>query len=355
MLSDNVFQYHRTDLLTGCGTLLSFLEWLERQETFGPAALISIDINHFKDFNDRYGHERGDALLRWAALEMVEAMEGPVFRLGDDEFVVAVEGDDYQQHQASGELLFAQLNQEGERVNLPSPAVSVAVIFYPAGFETSPAQALGFQESAMTKVKTQGQRTVMAFHAAALSMPLDSTGLLNKLVERIISMGASLDEAGHLAFTDPLTTLPNLRAALRRLEAPDSDGLAILLVDGDNLKTYNDLGGYAAGDKMLCDLAETLQSQLRPGDFLARWRTGDEFLALLRGCDLSSAMAVAERLRRSVVEPSSHWIRPVTVTIGVAAGRIHGDTPGQRLAAAELALLEAKQAGKNRVQEAKPE
>ena len=352
METDGILQFHRTDLLTGCGTLLSFIEWLSRQEQIGPVTLVSIDINRFKAFNDRYGHERGNAVLRWAALEMAETLEGPVFRLGGDEFLAVLAGEDFAAHRSAGEHLFEHFNREAGRVNLEQPAISVATVFYPAGFATTPGQVLGFQDSAMDIVKNQGQRKAIAFQAETLHMPVDASHLLNTLIQRTIALGASLDEAQQMAYTDPLTGLPNLRAALQRLESPDADNLAILLVDGDNLKTYNEIGGYAAGDKMLCDLAETLLSQLRPGDFLARWRSGDEFLALLRGCDLASALAVADRLRRAVNQTSQEWLYPISVSIGVAAGRVHGDTPAQRLAAAELALIEAKQSGKNRVTEA---
>jgi diguanylate cyclase (GGDEF)-like protein len=152
--------------------------------------------------------------------------------------------------------------------------------------------------------------------------------------------------------------MPNVRAALMHLETATArlnmtgpgrttSSLAILLVDGDDLKSYNSVGGYAAGDRMLCDLSATLQRQLRPNDFLARWRFGDEFLLLLRRCELPVAMAVAERLRKAVLEESQSWQRPISVSIGVALGPQHGRDPATLISAAERALLQAKESGKN--------
>ncbi len=79
----------------------------------------------------------------------------------------------------------------------------------------------------------------------------------------------------------------------------NNDAFSILFIDGDNLRLYNDIS-YSAGDDMLRQLAQLLSQHLRPGDFISRWRVGDEFLVLLPGTTKEDAFVVAERLRSEV-------------------------------------------------------
>jgi diguanylate cyclase (GGDEF)-like protein len=99
-----------------------------------------------------------------------------------------------------------------------------------------------------------------------------------------------------------VTQLPNSIAAEREINRAiqqsqrTNETFVILFIDGDNLRLYNDIS-YSAGDNMLKRLAELLASHLRPGDFIARWRVGDEFLVLLPATTQEAAFVVAERLR----------------------------------------------------------
>ena len=99
---------------------------------------------------------------------------------------------------------------------------------------------------------------------------------------------------------------------------------------------------------MIQRLGTTLASRLRPGDFLARWRVGDEFLVILPGTSTEQAGLVGERLCQTVHEASQDWAIPVTVSIGVASFPKHA-TAAALLDEAEAANKEAKQRGKNRV------
>lgn len=345
---------HRLDLLTGCGNLLSFLEWLTSAQ--GPAqtacSLVALDVNQFAQVNDSLGHAYGDAALRWVGLLLAEE-PGTAFRTGGDEFVLALAGADFAGHLVQAERLFAHLNQEAAWVGLGQPALTTAVIHYPPGAPPTPAEVLGHIESALLDVKRRRERPLTAFYARQLRMPADARRLVNHLVGRLVDLGAALDSAHHLAYTDPLTGLPNVRAAVQRLEAalaPEGAGrpLSVLLIDGDNLRAYNAAGGYAAGDEMIRNLSAVLQKQLRPGDFLARWRVGDEFLVLLPETGAEGAAAVGERLCRAVREAARNWLQPVSVSVGVAARPPHQDQAGL-LAAVEAAASAAKARGKDRV------
>ena len=100
---------------------------------------------------------------------------------------------------------------------------------------------------------------------------------------------------------------------------------------------------------MLQQLCQTLRNRLRPDDFLARWRVGDEFLVLLPNTILERAVLLAERLRSAVQDESRTWPFPVTVSIGVAVYPLHGTTADELLQAGECAKEQAKAQGKNRV------
>jgi diguanylate cyclase (GGDEF)-like protein len=100
---------------------------------------------------------------------------------------------------------------------------------------------------------------------------------------------------------------------------------------------------------MLRRLSDVLAQHLRPGDFLARWRVGDEFLVVLPETNVEKAFAVAERLRAAVETTSKSWEIPITVSIGVSTCPLHGTTHDELLGAVEKAAKLSKDSGKNQV------
>ncbi|MCX6462621.1 MAG: EAL domain-containing protein [Pseudonocardiales bacterium] len=159
------------------------------------------------------------------------------------------------------------------------------------------------------------------------------------------------EELAYLAEHDPLTGIANRRRFTARLaECLQEDrGPALLLVDVDHFKDINDIRGHAAGDKVMRTLARVLAAQIGPRSMLGRLG-GDEFAAVVPDCDAHLALELAERLctivRGTEIPGEDAGLR-VTVSIGAAA--LH---PGQDvesgLAQADLALYEAKGAGRDR-------
>ena len=121
-----------------------------------------------------------------------------------------------------------------------------------------------------------------------------------------------------------------------------------MFIDGDDLRLYNDIS-YSAGDNMLRRLAGLLTEHLRPGDFIARWRVGDEFLVLLPSTKSDAAVTVAERLRSAVETKSKTWEIPVTISIGIAVYPSSGGTVEELLQAVEKAAKHSKDNGKNQI------
>ena len=165
-----------------------------------------------------------------------------------------------------------------------------------------------------------------------------------------------------LALLDGLTGARNRRTFDEHLArvwgqaARESRDVAILLIDVDHFKAYNDRYGHLAGDGALRHIAQTLQAFVhRPLDILARYG-GEEFAAVLYDVDCSKATEIAERMRRAVTalaieHRESPTSRTVTISIGLA---VIQPTAGRQatgaLQLADQALYEAKVNGRNRVE-----
>lgn len=158
-----------------------------------------------------------------------------------------------------------------------------------------------------------------------------------------------------LAATDPLTGVPNRRhfvdVAAAELERTKRFGTStsILMIDLDHFKSVNDTYGHATGDEALRSAAKACKSAVRKADLLARMG-GEEFAALLPGTDMTSALAVAEKLRRAVasiavcVEQNTCWL---TTSIGVSQVSPDDKTIEEALSRADGALYRAKRSGRN--------
>jgi diguanylate cyclase (GGDEF)-like protein len=160
------------------------------------------------------------------------------------------------------------------------------------------------------------------------------------------------------ARTDPKTGLLNAAAWQREADAQvtralrSETPLALLLVDVDYFKRVNDSHGHLVGDDVLRALATELRNQVRESDVVGRFG-GEEFTVLLPRTDTVGACRIAERLRRSASGLSVITAQArihVTVSIGVAVLGQHGNDLFELLAAADLALYRAKDAGRDQVQ-----
>lgn len=185
-----------------------------------------------------------------------------------------------------------------------------------------------------------------------------------QLQKRESELRAANDELRRLSYTDPLTGLGNRRRLFETLDllwrdaARRQDTLALLLIDLDHFKRFNDTHGHLAGDARLQQVARLVQALLPAGASAARYG-GEELCVLLPGHDDIAAARVAERLRQAIAALPADTALPqiediaVTASIGVAAC-----VPGleQRtdvlVARADRALYAAKAAGRNRVERA---
>ncbi len=160
-----------------------------------------------------------------------------------------------------------------------------------------------------------------------------------------------------MANTDARTGLANTRAFDQMLEDAlsarrDDETVAVLMLDLDRFKDFNDRYGHPSGDEALRTFAGILRSCLRDGDIAARYG-GEEFAVVLPGVDESTALAVAERIR-SRTESTLISLAPgvtdrISVSIGISCAPLQAQDRITLLRLADEALYRAKQDGRNRV------
>jgi len=161
-----------------------------------------------------------------------------------------------------------------------------------------------------------------------------------------------------MANTDVLTGLPNRRYALNRLEQEsatalrNNQALSVLMLDLDYFKSVNDTLGHDAGDKVLVHAAKMMRNTARSNDIVCRLG-GEEFLIIAPNTDGTTALSLAERIRRCIEENQPQGValtRPMTVSIGVA-GSVGGKAGWEELVKwADDALYRVKQGKRNGVE-----
>jgi diguanylate cyclase (GGDEF)-like protein len=191
--------------------------------------------------------------------------------------------------------------------------------------------------------------------------PLRDAPLAQQAVEQFSLALANLrlkDVLRQQSIRDPLTGLYNRRyleeslareiARCQRRDLP----LAVMMLDLDHFKAFNDRHGHGGGDALLAAFARVLQAHCRAEDIPCRFG-GEEFTLILPEADEALAAERAARLLREtadlVVDFQGEHLTRVTASIGIAAMPRHGNSSQALLGAADAALYQAKAGGRNRV------
>lgn len=166
-------------------------------------------------------------------------------------------------------------------------------------------------------------------------------------------------ELERISMIDKLTNLYNRRyfdtyfERAWKIAKRDSLPLALIMIDIDKFKNFNDTYGHLAGDKCLESIANQIKKIVkRPGDFVARFG-GEEFIVLLPNTPIGGAIILAEEIREEVENLRNHYEgieTRVTISLGVAVIIPDSSTnPDDLISAADKALYKAKETGRNRV------
>ena len=197
-----------------------------------------------------------------------------------------------------------------------------------------------------------------------LTKPFNSRELIARVASgmRILRLEEELMQARvqmeALAMHDGLTGLLNRRAIEEYAEAEfnmadrKKQAMSVILLDIDHFKNVNDRFGHKFGDVVLRQVAQTLKEDLRNYDRVGRWG-GEEFLLILPDTELKDAITVAERLRSKIAVVQITLENGETFSIHISLGTACTSGQFQSLAklidAADQALYQAKQSGRNRV------
>jgi diguanylate cyclase (GGDEF)-like protein len=197
-----------------------------------------------------------------------------------------------------------------------------------------------------------------------LIVSLRNALLYGSLEQRVADRTAALATANRqleeLSGTDSLTELPNRRRFRYVLDAEwdramrTAGSLAVVMIDVDHFKLFNDHYGHLAGDDCLRRVAGALGDSTRRTTDLACRYGGEEFVIVLAGSDAAGAAVVAERARAAVAALAlPHALSDpgvVTVSVGVAAALVtQSMVPDDLVARADAALYQAKRDGRNRI------
>jgi diguanylate cyclase (GGDEF)-like protein len=180
-------------------------------------------------------------------------------------------------------------------------------------------------------------------------------GLLAVTIDRL----RLYERAEHAARHDLLTGLPNYRFLQERLatlrtEFEDGHSSAVLMVDMDGLKLYNDTLGHEAGDRAIQRVAEELSLAVRADDLVAR-TGGDEFVVVMEDVSQDDALVVAQRMHDSLRDIHREFGNapvPVRISVGLAFAPDDGTGASELLEAADRAMYAAKFGGGDRTRAA---
>lgn len=203
--------------------------------------------------------------------------------------------------------------------------------------------------------------------AGQLAVSLDNAQVYRSLETMVASRTRELEAAKQelemLSLTDPLTQVANRRRFEQALASEwatavaSRRSLAVVMLDIDHFKHYNDAYGHPAGDHCIRQVADAIIRAVRQQDVVARYG-GEEFAVILSGATASLARRVAERIRTTVRDlgldhPTAG---SVAVSLGVAACiPDSGGAPQGLVDAADVALYRAKRLGRNRVETSDPD
>jgi diguanylate cyclase (GGDEF)-like protein len=181
--------------------------------------------------------------------------------------------------------------------------------------------------------------------------------LETQVAQRTKELQQANEKLSELAMTDPLTKLFNRRAFFQKFNEEIERSrrykhvIVVAMIDVDHFKTFNDMEGHVHGDEALKRVAQLFSSNIRKTDVLARYG-GEEFILMMPETPTESALEICDRLRATIESTLFQGQKEtayLTVSIGLATFPKDGDSAEDLVKAADAALYEAKEGGRNRV------
>jgi two-component system cell cycle response regulator len=341
--------------------------------------LLLLDLDHFKLVNDRLGHAAGDQVLHAVACMLSRSLrpDDAIARLGGDEFACLITRGNADEVVAEAERLLAEMPKYDIPRFLKEPTLrfcaSAGLTFVRP--EVGKDVLLMEADVAMYEAKCNCRGQLSVYERCddvGASRPdlrvehFENSARLatERLVEMITLKGRRLiDAARREADVCWLTGLYNRRyldaQLTRELERARDQGslLSLMMVDLDKFSDINRQHGWPTGDRVLKAFASIARSFVRSTDWVARYG-GEEFVIVMPGTDVGSAQRMADRIRQvfamTSVESVEGEVFSATLSASVVEWSDGIRTSTDLLQRASRALLQAKKAGRNRVEPAGP-
>lgn len=326
------------DPVTGLPNLLALITDLQGPPKTDRLAIAGFDVRNVESINREFGQAEGDRVIQVIADTLVKAtadlgIEGSqVYRIGGDQFCVLLPG------LSHADDLVEYLRMKGMLGKVRHAVVACSCVNKDL-------------EDAFLEV---WPLLIDALESQAGARGTQMKRLARVLVGKVRETIELLKVSRKLAYTDDISGLPNQRAARHLIgeylaKRMDTEGpLGLLFADGDNLKVYNDNLGYAGGNEMIRRLGNLISSETSPGELVARWLSGDEFMIILPGAGKKEAMERAQSICRAVEAQTAQWVYPVTISVGVVSAPEDGTDLETLITKLEKANARAKKFGKNR-------
>ena len=316
------------DGLTGLRNRLAFdyefeniLNWTNDQGE--QPALLMVDVDHFKKFNDRHGHKAGDFVLREVAEMLTELTRDAdiVARFGGEEFVILMPNADVDVAKTAGERICSAIEQK--RFHFENVTIRLTVsVGIAVRQPDEPGEALIDRADAALYTSKHAGRNCVHYHDGVEFKPCGTTLALYDSAS-----DSNLDAIADDAYLEKVTGLPHRRVfqeeLKRRLVEAEryNRKLSLIFVTIDGYQKVIDMGAEAEA-AVLPILAEKLRACLRDCDLGSR--TGRcEFSALLPDTSLENARVPAERIRGQIASCTNATFRGVSFKLVAAVGVAH--------------------------------
>ncbi len=346
----------RTDALTKLWNRRHFDDEMQKckdalSKTGSPSCVMMLDVDHFKKFNDTYGHQAGDEVLRGVARTLRKAAgKDVVCRYGGEEFAIILPGSDIERAIPIAEAARAAIaEQVFEFEGLDLKVTASGGLAQLQKHETA-AEVVKRADDALYVCKENGRNCGYG-HDGEESYPLKGYTPASSVVDNafeIASEQLSQDQRDRIA---GLSDRASFQADIDRRLAEWKRGgatLSVLLVEVDRYDAIVESYGDKAREVVLRAAAQFLKAAMRDMDHIARY--GDHmFGLLLPGAEVTETSSVAERLRTAIARCSLPLNgQKVTFTVSLGSAEVaENDTDESLLSRAQASLDAAKKTGGN--------
>lgn len=323
------------DELTGLSNFTKFFTD-NYKSTYGKhGCLLVLKIRFLKRINEKFGKDIGDFFLKTLGNLLQSEIKQPKYRHEGNGFLVVYK-------ESSNEPALSDLHTieskmrvvfEGHRIDF-SGLESTLLIY------KNPIKSAADYYQLLYEQLKSGKSEI------------EDSKLLHHVFEELsIKVNKMIKQYGvfkEYALIDEVSDLPNSKYAKLFLETVDLkySKYAIILIDGDNLKDYNEIS-YSHGNFAIKKIGELIQNSVRKSDRVFRWLSGDEFLVLTTDVEKKDIDRLAERIRSAVEDYFRGSHIPTTVSLGISSKPQNGESISEVLKFAEEANKRAKVLGKN--------